>query len=69
MSILSAEISDGCFGSKPKKITNSGKNEFLVEISSTEQAEKITKLKNICGMKCSLKEHSFFNERKGMIYL
>ena len=54
---------------RPKKITSAGKNEFLVEVSSKDQAERVLKIDNVCGLKCTAKEHSFFNECKGMIYL
>ena len=27
------------------------------------------KIDNVCGMKCITKEHGFFNESRGMIYI
>ena len=54
-------------GGKPKQITKAGKNVYFIEVCLKEQADKVIKMEIIGDMKCSVKEHSFYNECKGMI--
>ena len=47
----------------------SGKNGFLVEVGSKQQSGKLKKLDKLCNQDCFVKEHKFFNETRGIIYL
>lgn len=59
----------GEIGGKPKSITSSGENGLLVEVANKEQSTKITELKEICTLTCTVKRHDFFNILKGLIYI
>ena len=41
----------------------------MIEVYSREQEDKIIQMEAMCGIKCSVKEHSFYSECKGMIYV
>ena len=56
-------------GAKPQSIRASGQDGLTVEVSSLQQAERIEKITELNGIKCSTKKHSFFNGSKGLIYL
>ena len=52
-----------------RKITNSGKNGFLMTVASKQQKERALKIDNVCRMKCITKQYGFFNESRGVIYI
>ena len=54
---------------RPRKVTNSGKNGFLIEVSSKEQRVITVQIDNVCGMKRIAKEHSFLMKNRLMIYV
>lgn len=54
---------------QPKRIQSSGRDGFLIEVCSEEQSNKIKQISHIEGEQCTIKEHTFFNQSKAIIYL
>lgn len=54
---------------RPRSITGSGQNGYLIEVESAKQSEDITNLKEVGGNSCTVKIHEFFNGTKGIIYI
>ena len=56
-------------GTKPKSISASGKERFLVEVRNQKQSEKMSKIVTIGCQQCSVKKHPFCNGVKELLYI
>ena len=41
----------------------------MVEVRNQEQSERLAKIATIGDQQCSVKEHPFYNEVKGFVYM
>ena len=61
---LSREI-----GGKPNRISGSGRDSFMVEVNSKQEAEIIKNMKTLCEREYQVVAHQFFNGSKGLVFL
>jgi len=54
-------------GGCPESITAGGKDGFIVKVQSAKQSMEIGNISEIDGNSCTVQEHTFFNETKGVI--
>ena len=50
-------------------IQSSGKDGLMIEVSSKTQGDALRSVEELCGHKCSVQKHDFFNVTKGLVYI
>ena len=53
----------------PKSIKSSGRDGFLVEVSTAEEGKALESLKEISSQTCRISTYEFFNVQKGILYV